>query len=104
MEEGQTVLKCEEIREFSVRLHVLVMSEAGPLKSHQHDCPNMWWTRMKLKDILTQMVKRPGGLNAVQRTARNWVNLEAKEVSIPGEEHTSCYPVLNGQPWKVMYK
>lgn len=27
--------------EFAVRLYLLVMSEAMPIKSHQHDCLNM---------------------------------------------------------------
>ena len=37
--------KSQEIKEFAVRLCHLVMSEATPTKSHQHDCLNMSGTR-----------------------------------------------------------
>lgn len=33
--------KSQRIREFAVRLYVLVVSEATPIKSHQHDCPKV---------------------------------------------------------------
>jgi hypothetical protein len=40
--------KSQRNREFSVRLYLLVMSEATTIKSHHHDCIDMNRTKMTL--------------------------------------------------------
>lgn len=46
---GKTV-KSQRIREFIEKLCLLAMSIAIPIKSHQHDWPNVSWWKMKLVD------------------------------------------------------
>ena len=38
---GQIYFKSLKIDQFAMRLHLLTMSEATPIKSYQHDCPSM---------------------------------------------------------------
>lgn len=42
----------QNIRKFTVRWCLLVTSEATPIMSHQHDCPNVSYTRMIPKNTL----------------------------------------------------
>lgn len=43
-----------KIKEISVRLCLLVLSEATPIKSQQHDCSNVSSTMMTLMDMPNQ--------------------------------------------------
>jgi hypothetical protein len=49
--------KSQRIRDFGVRLCLLVMSEAKPIESHQHGCPNMSSTRRTPMDMPQWMGK-----------------------------------------------
>ena len=74
----------QRIREFAVRLCLLATSEATPIKSHQHYCPNMSWTRRTSKSMPNWVGERPQGLNSAQSTTGNWVKLGARGSS-PGK-------------------
>ena len=60
--------KSQKAREFAVRLYLLVISEATPIKSHQHDCLNMSWTRMAAMHMPNWTEKSPRGLKLTQKT------------------------------------
>lgn len=57
----------------AVRLCLLGISETAPIKSHQHNCPNVSWARTTPLDVLSWREKSPQGLNLMQRTTGNWV-------------------------------
>lgn len=60
--------KSQEIKEFAVRLCHLVVSEATPTRSHQHDCLNLSWTT----SIDTpQRTESSQGLSPTQRNTGN---------------------------------
>lgn len=50
---GQKDCKNQKIREFAVRFCPLIMSQAILIKSLQHHCLNISWTRMTLMDMST---------------------------------------------------
>lgn len=54
-------------REFCVRLCPLGMSDAIPRESYQPDCPNVSWTRVIAKDMLTWTGGAPWNLKAALR-------------------------------------
>ena len=60
--------KSQKIREFSMRSSLLVLTEATPTKSHQHDYLNKVAT---IVDMLKWMKTMPGDLNPTQRTTDN---------------------------------
>lgn len=63
-EEGvEGLCKSQRVQEFAVRMHLLVMSEAPFIKSHQHDCLDKNDNRPA-----KQMGESPQGFNPAQRT------------------------------------
>ena len=80
--------------EFGVILCPLVMSEATPIKSHQHDCPNVSWTRMRPMDWQTEWEKTPQDPHLSQRSIDN-----GGTVVFPGKGHTRC---LSSAKWSVV--
>lgn len=62
--------KSQEIKEFAVRLCHLIVSEATPTRSHQHDCLNLSWTRATSIDT-PQCTESGRGLSPIQRNTGN---------------------------------
>lgn len=60
-----------------------VTPEVTSVKSHQHDCSNVRWTRRTPTDTPSWMGTSPRGFNPTQRTMGNWGNLGAGEVILP---------------------
>lgn len=58
MKEGQRHCKGQSIR-FAVRLCLLAISEAAPLKSHKHDYTNVSWTRITPINMPKQTKESP---------------------------------------------
>lgn len=52
--------------EFDARLHLPVKSEATPIKSYCHDCPNVSRSKMTPTNISNEMVEIPQGHNPTQ--------------------------------------
>ena len=84
------------MEEFSVRLCLLVTSEAAPIRSYQHGCPIISWTKMTPIDMPNWTEKSPWGLNPTQRTTGNWGELQEERQSSPGESMPTGCPVPNG--------
>lgn len=59
LKRSQKDFKSQRIWEFAVRLCLLLIVEAIPIKSHKHDCPNLSWTRITPMDMTNWMGERP---------------------------------------------
>lgn len=68
---GQKDHRSQKIKKFDVRLYLLVISEVMPIKSHEHECLNMDWTRTTPTDLPKWKLESPWVLNPTQRTAGN---------------------------------
>lgn len=55
LKQGQKDLKSHRIRDFAKWSCLIVMSEATPKKSHQHEYPNVSWKCTAIRDILMWM-------------------------------------------------
>lgn len=62
------ICKSQRNRMSAMRLSVLDVRDATPMKSHQHGCLNKTQTRMAPTDILTWRWEIPQGFNPTQRT------------------------------------
>lgn len=68
-----------------MRLHLLVMSEATPIKYHKHSYPNVQWTRiapMNMINWVEKSLQDLKGLRPAQRTKGNWEKLGLEEVAL----------------------
>lgn len=85
-----------EIKEFALRLYLLEMSEATPIKSHSHDCPNTSLTRM----TAINMPKWTGRLQPYTKNYRQLRNAESRGNGLPGRSSSTPvdYARPNGQP------
>lgn len=65
-----------------MKLWLLVMSEATPIKSHKHGNPNVQWTRIAPMNMINWMEKSLQDLSPAQRTKGNWEKLRSEEVAL----------------------
>ena len=75
-----------------MRLCLLVISEATPIKSHQPDFPNMKRIRMTPKDTPKWTGEILQGLNPTLSTIDNSGNLGMQEEFLPRKEYTNLLP------------
>jgi hypothetical protein len=88
----QNQIKC--IRDFAMRVCLLVIFEAIPIKPHQHDCP-MWdeqegqqwpWWQIRCRKYQDAPTKE-------------LIKAESRKVFHPREEHTNCFFSAKYQDW-----
>ena len=79
--------KSQRMEELAVRFCLQGMSEAIPIKHHQHGCLHMSWTRTMPTDMLMWTGESPWGLSPSQRTTDNWGTLSAEQ----GRTHQFIY-------------
>ena len=90
--------KSQGIRECAVRVCLLVMSEATPIKSHQHGCLNMSQTRITTKGIPKQAGKTPQA-SIRHKNFRPLKDAKSVSNSLPQRRSTPTgYSIPNGQP------
>lgn len=89
VEQGIENCKSQRIREFTVIVCLLVVSEVTPIKSHQYDCLNRNWRRMTPINMPKWMGTRPWSFNLTDRTIDKRGVLILGETVFPGEEHTN---------------
>jgi len=84
------------IKEFALRFYLLEMSEATPIKSHPHDCPNMNLTGRTVINMPTWTGRLQPYTKRLQATEE--CQEQEKEPS-PGRRSTPVdYTRPNGQP------
>lgn len=71
---AQVYWKSQRNRPLSVSLHLLEMLNVTPIKSQQHDCINMKWTRATTIDMLklTGEAHEASALKRVQAAKEGW--------------------------------
>ena len=84
---GQKDCKGQRIREFAVRLCLLVTPEATPRKSPQHDCPSMSQTKTTKASMPKWMERRPWS-HSLYKELKTLRNAESGRNSLPqGRAH-----------------
>lgn len=76
-------------------LRLLGMLEATAVKSHQHDCLNMRWSKTRAIDMLkVGQVDGVGVQKALTSTknCRHLRMLKAGEIVCPSDKHSSWFP------------
>ena len=79
--------KGQRIRQFAVKLWLLITSETILIKSHQHNHPSMSWARMTPESMPKWVRKISWGLNLPQRTIGIWGMLQVEGWSSQGRAH-----------------
>lgn len=106
---GPKDCKSQRIGEFAVRLCILGLLEASPMKCHQHDCLKKSWTRT----VSIDMAKQTGKASRSQPCTKNYRNYrtqatkecwEWEKWSSPGRSTPVSYPIPNCQTWKCIHK
>lgn len=87
-EMGQKHLKGQRIGEFIFRLS-LIISEAAPIKSYQHNCTN--WAEQGWYQWIWQNEQRETHETSIihKTTIGNWEKLGVRKVALPRKEHTN---------------
>ena len=57
------------------------------VKSHQHDWPNMTWTRRTARNMPNCIGKSPWGFKPTQRSTGNWIEQAVGKVVFHREDH-----------------
>lgn len=83
--------KSRRIREFFVRLCILVVPESTPIKSHQNDYQKVNSTRMIPVNMPSFMWKNSGGVKPTQCTTSNWTKVGVEEVVLTRDGHNSWF-------------
>ena len=76
------------IKELVVGLYLLAISEATPIKSHQHNYVNMSYIRTTI-DMPMWIGEWPQGHNPTKTSMGNQGTLKVGEIAFPKEEHTN---------------
>lgn len=111
MERGRKIVRVGESGNFAMRLCFLEIAESMPVKSCQHDFPNLTWTKRTPMSMPNWMGRVSGGPNPTRRTTENWVKfgeeggppwrvILPRGWSSPEKSTPVGCSVLNGQPWK----
>ena len=87
------------IREFAVRLCLLVISKATSIKSYQQGCPNVSRTRTTPMGVLISMSKSPRGLDPTQLATGNGEKPRARKAVLTREDHTNW---LSSTKWSAL--
>lgn len=82
------------IREFALRLCLLVTPEAIPMRSQQHDCPNVSWTRM-------MPMGRPDWCREAHEASTLHKNYRQPRESWKRESTSASCSVLNDHPENI---